>query len=52
MGADGSSSTANWAFNFLVVMVTPIMFAKIQWKTYLVVSFQAEDSSTRKRPQY
>ncbi|CAG7935859.1 unnamed protein product [Penicillium olsonii] len=26
----------NWAFVFLIVMVTPTMIAKIAWKTYLV----------------
>jgi hypothetical protein len=30
------STSANWAFNFMVVMVTPVSFSSIKWKTYLV----------------
>ncbi|KAL2045291.1 hypothetical protein N7G274_002374 [Stereocaulon virgatum] len=34
--ANALSTSANWAFNFMVVMVTPISFASIQYKTYII----------------
>lgn len=34
--ANAISTTANWAFNFMVVMVTPVAFANIGWKTYII----------------
>ncbi|KAK1070804.1 hypothetical protein LTR33_010575 [Friedmanniomyces endolithicus] len=34
--ANAISTTANWIFNFMFVMVTPVAFNAIQWKTYLV----------------
>ncbi|PSR93860.1 major facilitator superfamily transporter monosaccharide [Coniella lustricola] len=34
--ANAISTTANWIFNFLVVMVTPPAFANIGYKTYVV----------------
>lgn len=34
--ANAIATTANWAFNFMVVMVTPIAFANIQWRTYII----------------
>ncbi|KAK6204142.1 hypothetical protein LQW54_008376 [Pestalotiopsis sp. IQ-011] len=34
--ANAIATTANWIFNFMVVMVTPVAFANIQWKTYVV----------------
>ena len=30
------STSANWIFNFMVVMITPVSFSSIGWKTYLV----------------
>ncbi|KAK8076084.1 general substrate transporter [Apiospora phragmitis] len=33
--ANAVSTCTNWLFNFLIVMVTPIMVAKIGWGTYL-----------------
>ncbi|KAK3936104.1 sugar transporter STL1 [Diplogelasinospora grovesii] len=33
--ANAVSTCTNWLFNFLVVMVTPIMVANISWGTYL-----------------
>lgn len=33
--ANAVSTCANWLFNFLVVMVTPIMISNIGWGTYL-----------------
>lgn len=33
--ANATSTCTNWLFNFLVVMVTPIMVANIGWGTYL-----------------
>ncbi|CDS82086.1 probable sugar transporter [Sporisorium scitamineum] len=36
--ANGISTSANWLFNFLVVMVTPIMFSTIGFRTYIVFS--------------
>ncbi|KAK7756223.1 hypothetical protein SLS62_001816 [Diatrype stigma] len=40
--ANAVSTCTNWLFNFLIVMVTPIMIANIGWGTYLffaVVNF-------------
>jgi hypothetical protein len=34
--ANAIATTANWAFNFMVVMVTPVAFANIGWKTYII----------------
>ncbi|SPO24836.1 probable sugar transporter [Ustilago trichophora] len=34
--ANGISTSANWLFNFMVVMVTPIMFYNIGYQTYVV----------------
>jgi hypothetical protein len=33
--ANAVSTCVNWTFNFLIVMVTPIMVANIGWGTYL-----------------
>ncbi|SNX83234.1 probable sugar transporter [Melanopsichium pennsylvanicum] len=32
--ANGISTSANWLFNFMVVMVTPVMFQNITYNTY------------------
>ncbi|EXJ73621.1 uncharacterized protein A1O5_03383 [Cladophialophora psammophila CBS 110553] len=34
--SSATSTSANWIFNFLVVMITPVSFSSIKWKTYLV----------------
>lgn len=34
--ANGISTSANWLFNFLVVLITPIAFANIGYRTYLI----------------
>lgn len=34
--ANAVSTCTNWLFNFLIVMITPIMTTNIQWGTYLV----------------
>jgi len=34
--ANAIATTANWAFNFMVVMVTPVAFANIAWRTYII----------------
>ena len=34
--ANAISTTANWIFNFMVVMVTPPAFASIGYKTYII----------------
>ncbi|KAI9791696.1 MAG: hypothetical protein M1835_000131 [Candelina submexicana] len=34
--ANALSSSANWAFNFMVVMITPIAFSSIGYKTYII----------------
>ncbi|KAF1844936.1 MFS sugar transporter-like protein [Cucurbitaria berberidis CBS 394.84] len=34
--ANAISTTANWAFNFMVVMITPPAFANIGYKTYII----------------
>lgn len=33
--ANATSTCTNWLFNFLIVMVTPVMIANIGWGTYL-----------------
>ncbi|KAL8758211.1 MAG: hypothetical protein Q9184_003994 [Pyrenodesmia sp. 2 TL-2023] len=33
--ANALSTCSNWLFNFLIVMITPIMIARIGWGTYL-----------------
>jgi sugar porter (SP) family MFS transporter len=33
--ANAVSTCSNWLFNFLIVMVTPVMIANIKWGTYL-----------------
>lgn len=30
------STSANWAFNFMVVMITPVAFSSIGYKTYII----------------
>ncbi|KAJ6091423.1 hypothetical protein N7467_003392 [Penicillium canescens] len=30
------STSGNWIFNFMVVMITPVAFANIQWRTYVI----------------
>ena len=35
-GANGLSTSANWAFNFMVVMITPVSFSSIGYKTYII----------------
>ncbi|KAF2096772.1 general substrate transporter [Rhizodiscina lignyota] len=34
--ANAISTTANWIFNFMVVMVTPVAFASIGYQTYII----------------
>lgn len=34
--ANGLSTSANWAFNFMVVMITPVCFSSIGYKTYII----------------
>lgn len=34
--ANGISTSANWLFNFMVVLITPIAFSTIGYKTYLI----------------
>jgi hypothetical protein len=34
--ANAISTTANWIFNFLVVMITPVAFASIGYQTYII----------------
>ncbi len=34
--ANGLSTSANWAFNFMVVMITPVSFTSIGYKTYVI----------------
>ncbi|MCJ1407718.1 hypothetical protein MMC19_001789 [Ptychographa xylographoides] len=34
--ANALSTSGNWAFNFLVVLITPVSFSSIKWKTYIV----------------
>ncbi|CAH0044292.1 unnamed protein product [Clonostachys solani] len=34
--ANALATSANWIFNFLVVMITPVCFSSIGWRTYLI----------------
>jgi hypothetical protein len=34
--ANGLSTSANWIFNFLVVMITPVCFSSIGYQTYII----------------
>lgn len=34
--ANAMSTSANWAFNFMVVMITPVSFSSIGYKTYVI----------------
>ncbi|KAH6608987.1 sugar transporter family, partial [Trichoderma cornu-damae] len=34
--ANALSTASNWIFNFMVVMITPVSFTNIKWKTYVV----------------
>jgi sugar porter (SP) family MFS transporter len=34
--ANALSTSANWAFNFMVVMVTPVAFSSIGYQTYII----------------
>ncbi|KAI9893929.1 MAG: hypothetical protein M1814_005482 [Vezdaea aestivalis] len=34
--ANALSTSANWAFNFMVVMITPVSFTSIGYKTYVI----------------
>src|SRR3569833_481943 len=34
--ANALSTSANWIFNFMVVMVTPVAFNNIGWRTYVI----------------
>ncbi|KAJ9355811.1 hypothetical protein DTO027B9_3965 [Paecilomyces variotii] len=34
--ANALSTSANWAFNFMVVMITPVAFSSIGYRTYII----------------
>jgi Sugar (and other) transporter len=34
--ANALSTSANWAFNFMVVMITPVSFSSVAYKTYVI----------------
>lgn len=34
--ANALSTSANWLFNFMVVMITPVAFANIKYQTYII----------------
>ena|ERR1700734_1916856 len=34
--ANALSTSANWAFNFMVVMITPVSFSSITYKTCII----------------
>lgn len=34
--ANALATSANWAFNFMVVMITPVSFSSIKYKTYII----------------
>lgn len=34
--ANALSTSANWAFNFMVVMITPVAFSSIGYQTYII----------------
>ena len=34
--ANALATSANWLFNFMVVMITPVAFANIKYQTYII----------------
>lgn len=34
--ANALATSANWAFNFMVVMITPVSFSSIGYQTYII----------------
>jgi len=34
--ANALSCASNWVFNFMVVMITPVCFARIGYRTYII----------------
>jgi hypothetical protein len=34
--ANALSTSANWIFNFMVVMISPVAFSSIQYRTYII----------------
>jgi hypothetical protein len=34
--ANALATSSNWIFNFLVVMITPVSFESIGWRTYII----------------
>jgi sugar porter (SP) family MFS transporter len=40
--ANGVSTAANWIFNFMVVLITPIAFATIGYQTYIIFAVISE----------
>ena len=43
--ANAISTSTNWLFNFLIVMITPVMIANISWGTYLLLVTSNSDQS-------
>ena len=44
--ANALSTSANWIFNFMVVMITPIAFNNIKYQTYIIFAVDPEKAST------
>ena len=36
MSSHEIAASANWIFNFMVVMITPVAFENIKYKTYII----------------
>lgn len=34
--ANALATSGNWIFNFMVVMITPVSFSSIEYKTYII----------------
>lgn len=34
----GTSSSSNWLWNFVIVMITPVSTANIDWRTYILLT--------------
>lgn len=43
--ANAVSTSANWAFNFMVVMITPVSFSSIGYKTYIIFAVMSVSST-------
>ena len=50
--ANALSTSANWAFNFMVVMITPVSFTSIGYKTYIIFAVMCVLPRIRNSPPF